>query len=52
MADNAFKNIRSYRKYIFVALGIVIRGILALAVGSVSIPPRKVLRYYLADCLF
>ena len=31
MADNAFKNIRSYRKYIFVALGIVIGG-MALAV--------------------
>ncbi|HHV18957.1 MAG TPA: iron ABC transporter permease [Thermoanaerobacterales bacterium] len=44
MADNAFKNIRSYRKYIFVALGIVIGGILALAVGSVSIPPRKVFK--------
>ena len=52
MADNAFKNIRSYRKYIFVALGIVIGGILALAVGSVSIPPRKVFKILFSRLLF
>ena len=47
MAGKSLKNIRSYRIYIIVAIGVVIGCILALGVGAVSIPPVKVFKILL-----
>lgn len=44
MAGNSFKNIKNIRIYTFVAIGIVIGGILALGMGPVSIAPGNVFK--------
>lgn len=44
MTGNSLKKIKNYRIYAFVVIGIVIGGVLALGVGSVSIPPSMVFK--------